>query len=67
MLLEPIIHPLKYPRVLAGYSNEINVNQEILNFYVEKIVSQVSYEIGEQQENNGSVSVCDINCLLAIS
>ncbi|KAK6202798.1 chorismate mutase [Scheffersomyces amazonensis] len=66
-ILPPILPPINYPKLLANYSDEINVNNEIKKFYVEEIVPQVSCKIGDQQENLGSVSTCDIECLQAIS
>ncbi|ODV68903.1 putative chorismate mutase [Hyphopichia burtonii NRRL Y-1933] len=61
-----ILPPLKYPKILANYSDEINVNQEILNFYVQQIVPQVSCNDAEQEENSGSVACCDVECLQAL-
>lgn len=66
-LLPSILPPIEYPKILANYSDEVNVNHEIMKFYVEEIVPQVSCKAGEQKENLGSVSVCDIECLQAIS
>lgn len=66
-LLQPLLPSIEYPKVLASYSDEINVNDEILKFYVEKIVPEVSCGSGDQQENSGSVSVCDVECLQALS
>ncbi|KAK6464557.1 putative chorismate mutase [Scheffersomyces coipomensis] len=66
-ILKPILPPIKYPKILAKYTDEINVNEEIKQFYVNEIVPQVSCKIGEQEENLGSVSTCDIECLQAIS
>lgn len=66
-LLPLILPPINYPKVLASYSDEINVNDEIKKYYVEHVVGQVSCKDGDQQENLGSVSTCDIECLSAIS
>lgn len=67
VLLPSLLPPVHYPKVLASYTDEINVNQEILEFYVKEIVPQVSCKAGDQLENLGSVQVCDIDCLQAIS
>ncbi|WLF77145.1 chorismate mutase aro7 [Lodderomyces elongisporus] len=64
---KPILPPINYPKILASYSDEINVNSEIMKFYVEDIVPQVSCGDGDQLENLGSASTCDIECLQAIS
>lgn len=62
-----ILPPINYPKILAKYSSEINVNDEIKRFYVADIVPQVSCKVGDQQENLGSVATCDVDCLQAIS
>lgn len=66
-LLKPILPSIKYPQILAHYGDEVNVNAEILKFYVEEIVPRVSCGKGDQSENSGSVAVCDVECLQAIS
>lgn len=66
-LLKPLLPSVEYPKILANYSDEITVNDEILEFYVEKIIPGVSCKIGDQEENFGSVSVCDVECLQALS
>lgn len=65
-LPQPLLPSIEYPKVLALYSDEINVNGEILKFYVDHIVPEVSCGQGDQQENSGSVSVCDVECLQAL-
>ncbi|CAI5756854.1 unnamed protein product [Candida verbasci] len=66
-ILSPILPPINYPKILADYSDEINVNDEIMKFYVNEIVPQISCSLGDQLENLGSASTCDIECLQAIS
>lgn len=66
-LLPSFLPPIDYPRILASYSDQINVNNEIMDFYVQLIVPRISCQEGEQRENLGSVTVCDISCLQAIS
>ncbi|KAI3405813.1 ARO7 [Candida oxycetoniae] len=66
-LMKPILPPINYPKILASYSDEINANSEIMKFYVEEIVPKVSCKQGDQLENLGSASTCDIECLQAIS
>lgn len=67
VLVESFLPPINYPKVLASYDKEINHNRDIMKFYVDKIVPEVACGAGEQQENTGSVSVCDIDCLQALS
>lgn len=66
-LLKPLLPSIQYPKILASYSDDINANGEILRFYVEKIVPQVSCGTEDQPENSGLVSVCDVECLQALS
>lgn len=66
-LLSPLLPPLKYPPVLAPYSADVNYNRDILDFYVEHIAPEVSCVSGDQEENSGAVSVCDVECLQALS
>lgn len=66
-LLPSFLPPINYPQILASYSDEITVNNNILQFYVAEIVPHVSCKEGEQQENLGSVSVSDISCLQTLS
>lgn len=66
-LLPSFLPSIKYPKILASYSDEVTANDQILKTYVEQIVPQISCKTGEQQENLGSVSVCDVNCLQTLS
>ena len=66
-ILPPILPPINYPKVLANYSDEVNANNEIMDFYINDIVPQIAAAEGEQPENLGSVACCDIECLQAIS
>ncbi|KAI5964574.1 ARO7 [Candida pseudojiufengensis] len=66
-ILKPILPSINYPKILSNYSNDINVNKEIMKFYVEDIVPKISCKKGDQLENLGSASTCDIECLQAIS
>lgn len=67
---KPILKPLNYPPVL--YQNDVNVNDKIKEFYIEKFLPAVCPDFGRQdrgesQENYGSTATCDIACLQAIS
>lgn len=66
-LLKPLLPSINYPKVLASYSDDINVSRDILDFYVTKIVPEVSCASGDQVVNTGSVAVCDVECLQALS
>lgn len=69
-LQKPILKPLNYPRIL--YENNVNVNDKIKKFYIEKFLPAVCPDFGhedrgESQENYGSTATCDIACLQALS
>ncbi|ODV63833.1 chorismate mutase ARO7 [Ascoidea rubescens DSM 1968] len=66
-LPKPLLPPINYPKILTSYSKEINVNNEIKEYYVNKIVPVISARKGEQLENLGSCTLCDIDCLQSIS
>lgn len=66
-LLPPLLPSLNYPKVLALYYRDVNVNSDIYKFYVENIVPEVACAAGEQQENSGLVAVCDVEALQALS
>merc|ERR1712000_185263 len=67
---KPILSPLNYPKVL--YQNDVNVNDQIKRFYIEKFLPAVCPDFGredrgEKEENYGSTATCDIACLQALS
>jgi chorismate mutase len=69
-LEQPILAPLSYPNVL--HPNNVNVNQEIKEAYISKVLPQVCPNFGrsdrgEQREHYGSTAVCDVACLQALS
>lgn len=67
----PILQPLQYPKIL--HENDVNVNETIKKRYVTEILPEVcppprrEGHSGETQENFGSASTCDVNCLQALS
>ncbi|KAK3899721.1 hypothetical protein C8A05DRAFT_17884 [Staphylotrichum tortipilum] len=67
---KPILEKLHYPRIL--YPNDVNVNDKIKQFYIEKFLPKVCPDFGRgdrgvSQENYGSSATCDIACLQALS
>ncbi|SCU82710.1 LANO_0B07272g1_1 [Lachancea nothofagi CBS 11611] len=66
-ILKPILPSIQYPRVLASYSPEINLNQEIKDVYINQITPLISRFDGESWENFGSVATIDIECLQSLS
>jgi chorismate mutase len=66
-LEEPILPALGLPKVLTSYQKEINVNDEIKHFYINRVIPLVAPENVEQPENMGSCALTDIECLQSIS
>ncbi|OTB06513.1 hypothetical protein M426DRAFT_72267 [Hypoxylon sp. CI-4A] len=69
-LQKPILKPLDYPKIL--HPNNVNVNEKIKQFYVEKFLPAVCPDFGredrgESDENYGSSATCDIAVLQALS
>ena len=69
-LHEPILPPIKYPRIL--HENDVNVNAKLKKAYIETILPAACAqygreERGEAQENYGSAATCDVMCLQALS
>ncbi|KAK4109988.1 chorismate mutase [Canariomyces notabilis] len=67
---KPILDSLHYPRIL--HPNNMNVNDKIKKFYIEKFLPKVCPDFGREdrgvsQENYGSSATCDIACLQALS
>lgn len=62
-----ILPPLGYPQVLAKYTRDININDLIKAVYIQVVVPLVSAKDGDQAENFGSTTLCDLECLQAIS
>lgn len=70
VLQAPILQPLHYPKIL--HPNEINVNKEIKDRYIEIVLPRVCKQFGgrdrgESQEHYGSAATCDVSCLQALS
>ncbi|KAK2616376.1 chorismate mutase aro7 [Conoideocrella luteorostrata] len=66
----PILKPLNYPKIL--HTNNVNVNDKIKKFYIEKFLPAVCPDFGredrgESQENYGSAATSDFACLQALS
>ncbi|KAK9240522.1 chorismate mutase [Lipomyces kononenkoae] len=65
-LPEPILPAISYPPVLFPHPNNLNANDRIKAFYVNDIVPSICPD-GEQKENLGSSSLCDVECLRSLS
>ena len=70
VLQDPILQPLPYPQIL--HPNTVDLNNEIKNQYVHKILPQACRHFskddrGGNQENYGSAATCDVSCIQALS
>jgi len=66
-ILEPLLPSINYPQILASYADEVNVNDIIKSNYIQDVVPKISAGEGEQPENLGSCTSCDIDNLQALS
>lgn len=62
-LSKPILPKLQYPKIL--HPNKINLNQNILNDYINNIIPKVCHI--EDDGNYGSAASIDADCLQALS
>lgn len=65
LLPPPIISELEYPELLSVKKGVVNVNTEVMRWYVEKIIDRLC--INGDDEQHGSSVLCDIAALQAIS
>lgn len=65
LLPPPILQVLDYPKILTVDKNAVNVNGEVLRWYVEKIIDRLC--IPGDDEQHGSTVLCDISNLQALS
>ncbi|CAA3009118.1 chorismate mutase 1, chloroplastic isoform X1 [Olea europaea var. sylvestris] len=64
-LPEPILPPLKYPRVLHPASDSININVKIWDMYFRNLLPRLVKE--GDDGNCGSAATCDTICLQVLS
>lgn len=65
LLPSPVLSELRFPEILSVKKNMVNVNTEILRWYMEKIIDRLC--LPGDDEQHGSSVLCDINALQAIS
>ncbi|KAL9061345.1 MAG: hypothetical protein Q9162_000219 [Coniocarpon cinnabarinum] len=70
VLQEPILPPIKYPKIL--HENDVNVNEKLKREYIDHILPAACARLGREergdaQENYGSAATCDVMCLQALS
>ncbi|KAJ6814940.1 chorismate mutase 1, chloroplastic-like [Iris pallida] len=64
-LPEPMLPPMKYPKVLHPIADSININKKIWTMYFSKLLPRL---IKEGDDGNfGFTAVCDTICLQALS
>lgn len=61
----PILPELKYPEILIAGKNIVNVNAEVMRWYVEKIIDRLC--LSGDDEQHGSSVLCDITAMQALS
>lgn len=61
----PILPELDYPRLLAEDKNVVNLNSEVMRWYVGKIIDRLC-QAGDD-EQHGSTVLADINAMQALS
>lgn len=64
-LPEPILPSLPLSKVLHPAANDININNAIMTMYLEDLLPKLT--VAEDDGNYGSASVCDVQCLQALS
>ncbi|ODV86281.1 hypothetical protein CANARDRAFT_6770 [[Candida] arabinofermentans NRRL YB-2248] len=67
VLKKTFLPNINYPQILASYSDEININDDILKIYINEIIPGIAAHKGEQPENLGSTAMADIECLQSLS
>ncbi|KAJ6823705.1 chorismate mutase 1, chloroplastic-like [Iris pallida] len=64
-LPEPMLPPMKYPKVLHPIADSININKKIWTMYFNRLLPKLTKE--GDDGNCGSTAVCDTICLQALS
>ena len=65
LLPAPILTELKFPKLLSVQKRDVDVNNEVMRWYVEKIIDRLCADGDDEQ--HGSSVICDINALQALS
>ena len=61
----PILPKLNYPNILMADKNKVDVNKEVMNWYVNKVIDRMC--INGDDEQHGSSVLCDIAAMQALS
>lgn len=61
----PILPTLNYPNILMADKNKVDVNKEVMNWYVNKVIDRMC--INGDDEQHGSSVLCDIAAMQALS
>ena len=64
-LPDPVINQLSFPHLLSVDKSKVNVNDNIMSFYLDTIIGRLCTDGDDEQ--HGSSVLCDINILQSIS
>lgn len=64
---ESFLPEIKYPKLLASYFREVNINPRIMKVYIDEIIPRIAKSKGEENENYGSTATMDISVLQSLS
>lgn len=67
VIKDSFLPAIKYPKLLANYFREVNINNEIKEIYVNQMIPRVAKSDGEEAENFGSTASVDIHALQSLS
>ena len=62
---EPILPSLEFPKVLIDTKSQVDVNNDIMNWYINKIIERLC-EDGDDEQYGSSVT-CDVTAMQSIS
>lgn len=64
-LPQPILSELNFPEILVAGKEKVNVNTEVMTWYIHKIIDRLC--VSGDDEQHGSSVLCDINAMQALS
>lgn len=67
VIKDSFLPKINYPKLLANYYRDVNINNEIKEIYINKIIPRVAKYDGEEEENYGSTATIDISVLQSLS
>ena len=67
VIQDSFLPAIKYPKLLAEYFREVNINAEVMRIYIKEMIPRVAKQEGDEDENYGSTASVDIFTLQSIS